>query len=43
MEADSGYRFLNPKAKLAMYIKSVILIVAVVAIDTVIYVFRKEM
>ena len=43
MDEDVGYRFLNPKAKLAMYIKSAILVIAVVAIDIAIYVFRKEM
>ena len=43
MDEDVGYKFLNPKAKLAMYIKSIILIIAVVAIDTVIYVFRKDL
>ena len=42
MDADVGYKFLNPKAKLAMYIKSVILIVAVIAVDAAIYIFRKE-
>lgn len=42
MEENGGYRFLNPKAKLAMYIKSALLIVAVVAIDAAAYVFRKE-
>ena len=43
MDEDVSYKFLNPKAKLAMYIKSIILIIAVVAIDTVIYVFRKDL
>ena len=43
MDEDVGYRFLNPKAKLAMYIKSAIVVIAVVAIDTVIYVFRKDL
>ena len=43
MDEDISYKFLNPKAKLAMYIKSALLIVAVVVADTVLYIFRKEL
>ena len=43
MDEDVGYKFLNPKAKLAMYIKSTFMVLAVVAADALVYVFRKDL
>ena len=42
MDEDVGYKFLNPKAKLAMYFKNVIAIVILAAADVVLFFFRKD-
>ena len=42
MDGDNGYKFLNPKAKLAMYIKNLIAIVILAAADVVLFFFREE-
>ena len=42
MDEDVGYKFLNPKAKLAMYIKGLIFIVILAAADVVLFFFRKD-
>ena len=43
MEEDNGYKLLNPKAKLAMYIKNMIAIIILAAADVVLFFFREEM
>ena len=43
MEEDNGYKLLNPKAKLAMYIKSIIAIIILAAVDVLLFVFREDM
>ena len=42
MEENNGYKLLNPKAKLAMYIKNVMAIVILAAADAVLFFFRKD-
>ena len=42
MDEDVGYKFLNPKAKLAMYFKNVIAIIILAAADVVLFFFRKD-
>ena len=43
MEEDNGYKFLNPKSKLAMYIKNIIAIAIMAAADVLLFVFRGDM
>ncbi len=43
MEEDDGYRFLNPKSKLAMYAKNLIFIVAMIAVDVILCIFRADL
>ena len=43
MEEDNGYKFLNPKAKMAMYIKSIVAIITLAAVDVLLFVFREDM
>ena len=38
-----GYKFLNPKAKLAMYFKNMIAIVILAAADVVLFFFREDL
>ena len=42
MDEDVGYKFLNPKAKLAMYFKNMIAIIILAAADVVLFFFRKD-
>ena len=42
MDEDVGYKFLNPKAKLAMNLKNMIAIVILAAADVVLFFFRKD-
>ena len=43
MDEDMGYKFLNPKAKLAMYFKNMIAIVILAAADVVLFFFREDL
>ena len=43
MDEDMGYKFLNPKAKLAMYFKNMITIVILAAADVVLFFFREDL
>ena len=43
MDEDVGYKFLNPKAKLAMYFKNMIAIVILAAADVVLFFFRGDL
>ena len=43
MDEDMGYKFLNPKAKLAMYFKNMIAIVILVAADVVLFFLREDL
>ena len=43
MEEDDGYRFLNPKSKLAMYAKNLIFIVAMIAVDVILCIVRADL
>ena len=40
---DNGYKLLNPKARLAMYIKNLIAIVILAAADVVLFFFRADL
>ena len=43
MEGDNGYKLLNPKARLAMYIKNLIAIVILAAADVVLFFLRADL
>ena len=43
MDEDVGYKFLNPKAKLAMYFKNMIAIVILAAADVVLFFLREDL